>query len=188
MMGEPTNDFPYSFWQADVERAATRLAAILVEEEADILTVYDDNGGYGHPDHIQVHRVGLRAAQMAGTADVFQGTMNSDHIRRTIEAVRAQMAADGVEAPDGAPGLDEVDRSTFGKPEVELSHAVDVSDLIATKRASMVAHESQIATDSWFLTMGDDAFAAAFGTEWFIHTGHSRAQGEAFGTSLWAAG
>ena len=131
---------------------------------------------------------GLRAAQLAGTPDVFQGTMNSDHIRRTIEAARAQMAADGVEAPDGAPELDEVDRSSFGKPEVELTHAVDVADLIDVKRASMVAHESQIAADSWFLTMADDAFAAAFGTEWFIHTGHPRPEGEAFGTSLWTTG
>ena len=58
MMGEPTNDAPYCFWQADVEHAARRLAVILDEEEPDVLTIYDDNGGYGHPDHIQVHRVG----------------------------------------------------------------------------------------------------------------------------------
>src|SRR5262245_37776892 len=62
MMGTPENDVAGSFWQADVEEAAARLAAILVEENADVLTVYDDNGGYGHPDHIQVHRVGMRAA------------------------------------------------------------------------------------------------------------------------------
>ena len=61
MMGEPSNDAPYCFWQADVEHAARRLAVILDEEEPDVLTIYDDNGGYGHPDHIQVHRVGRRA-------------------------------------------------------------------------------------------------------------------------------
>jgi LmbE family N-acetylglucosaminyl deacetylase len=66
MMGTPTNDDPGCFWRADVEEAAGRLAAILTEEGADILTVYDDNGGYGHPDHIQVHRVGLRAARWRG--------------------------------------------------------------------------------------------------------------------------
>src|SRR5688500_3649860 len=62
MMGEPENDAPGSFWRADLDEAARRLADILDEEEADILTVYDDTGGYGHPDHIQVHRVGVRAA------------------------------------------------------------------------------------------------------------------------------
>ena len=62
MMGRPENDAPDSFWRADVEEAAARLAAILTEEAADVLTIYDENGNYGHPDHIQVYRVGLRAA------------------------------------------------------------------------------------------------------------------------------
>ena len=66
MMGEETNDLPWCFWQADVDQAAHRLAAILAEEQPDLVTIYDDNGGYGHPDHIQVHRVGLRAAEQAG--------------------------------------------------------------------------------------------------------------------------
>src|SRR6266542_6500178 len=54
MMGVPENDAAQSFWQADVEEAARRLASILSEERAEILTIYDQNGGYGHPDHIQV--------------------------------------------------------------------------------------------------------------------------------------
>ena len=58
MVGEATNDDPACFWQADVDEAAARLAAILGEEDADVFATYDENGGYGHPDHIQVHRVG----------------------------------------------------------------------------------------------------------------------------------
>ncbi len=185
MMGEPSNDFPYAFWQADVDQAAGRLAAILCEEDADILTVYDDNGGYGHPDHIQVHRVGQRAAEMAGTPQVFQGTMNQDHIKRSIEAAMARLAESGEEPPPDSPTMDDVDRTTFGKPEVELTHAVDVSDQLATKRAAMIAHASQIAPDSWFLAMPDDDFARAFGTEWFIQTGGSRPDGEPMLTALW---
>jgi len=70
MMGTPTHDDPGSFWQADVGTAA-RLPEVLTDERADALTVYDENGMYGHPDHIQVHRVGLRAADLAnGAADV----------------------------------------------------------------------------------------------------------------------
>ena len=66
MIGTPENDGPTArSGSADVEEAAERLAAILREEQADVLTVYDDNGGYGHPDHIQVHRVG-RAGRRAG--------------------------------------------------------------------------------------------------------------------------
>src|SRR5579863_3915051 len=65
MAGEPTNKDPACFWQADVEEAAGRLAAILDQEHADVFVTYDENGGYGHPDHIQVHRVGIRAAERA---------------------------------------------------------------------------------------------------------------------------
>ncbi len=68
MMGEPTNDNPACFWQADVEEAAERLATILREVDADVLTIYDDHGNYGHPDHIQVHRVGSRAAELPASS------------------------------------------------------------------------------------------------------------------------
>ena len=64
--------------QRRVDEAAERLAAILREEHADVLTVYDWHGNYGHPDHIQVHRVGHRAAELAGTPAVFEATMNRD--------------------------------------------------------------------------------------------------------------
>ena len=65
MMGEPSNDAPFCFWQADVEYAARTLAVLLDQEEPDVLTIYDDNGVYGHPDHIQVHRVGKRAGELS---------------------------------------------------------------------------------------------------------------------------
>lgn len=180
MMGEPTNDFPYSFWLADVDRAARRLAAILEEEHAEVLTVYDDNGGYGHPDHIQVHRVGLRAADMAGTPRVFQATMN----RTRIEAAMTEQATALAEA--SADGLDVPTPSgTFGKPEREITHGLDVTDQLDVKRAAMAAHTSQISEDSWFLSMQQDMFAAAFGTEWFIETGRPRGDSEELRSSIW---
>src|SRR5699024_2165223 len=88
MMGEPSNDAPWCFWQADVEAAAQRLATVLADEAPDAFTIYDDHGGYGHPDHIQVHRVGMRAAEIAGVDAVFQGTMNRDHLQRLLELRR----------------------------------------------------------------------------------------------------
>ena len=66
---------------ADVEEAAARLAAILIDEHADVLTTYDPNGGYGHPDHLQVHRVGQRAGELAGTPVVLEATINRDLMR-----------------------------------------------------------------------------------------------------------
>ena len=167
MMGTPENDRPECFWQADVEEAALRLAAILTEEQADVLTVYDADGGYGHPDHIQVHQVGVRAAELAGTPRVLEATMNRDHIRRLTEAARAAAgeAAEDQDMPDVS------EDSTFGRPEAVLTTAVDVSDFLAVKRASMAAHASQISEQSFFLAMPEEQFAAGFGTEWFIRHG-----------------
>ncbi|MBF4998387.1 PIG-L family deacetylase [Nocardia sp. BSTN01] len=165
MMGTPTNDAAGSFWTAPVEDAARRLAAILAEEDAEVLTVYDDNGGYGHPDHIQVHRVGMRAAELAGTPRVFQSTMNRDEVVRGMKEIAEQAGATGIEAPD----ISEV--AEFGKPESMLTTAVDVSAYLSHKREAMRAHRSQIDEQSFFLAMPDPAFARAFGTEWFIRSG-----------------
>ena len=172
MMDETTNDDPDCFWQADVEGAAGRLATILRDEGADVLTVYDDHGGYGHPDHIQVHRVGHRAAEVAGTPHVFESTMNRDHLRRVMEAAAEEHP--DVEGPD----LD--DEAEFGSPESIITTTVDVNGWLGAKRASMAAHASQIGEESFFLSMPDEAFAAAFGLEWFIRT-----TPEAKGTDDW---
>jgi len=164
MMGEPTNDAPGSFWSAPLDEAATRLAAILEDEQADALTVYDQDGQYGHPDHIQVHRVGVRAAELAGTPRVLEATINRDHIERLIAAQANELPG----LPD-APTPDDV--STFGVPEAAITTTIDVRRVLARKRAAMQAHASQIAETSWFLAMPDEAFAAAFGQEWYIHRG-----------------
>jgi LmbE family N-acetylglucosaminyl deacetylase len=175
MIGEPTNDAPWCFWQADPEHAARRLATILQEEQPDVLTVYDDNGGYGHPDHIQVHRVGVRAAQLAGVPVVAQGTMNRDLIRRAMTLAKEMGVdvPDPTEVPDEPPeGLEAAEgvtaAVTFGKPEEELTHWVDASAVIDKKRASMMAHASQIGPDHFMATMPMEPFSYVFGPEWFL--------------------
>jgi len=162
MMGWPSNDEPGTFWTADVEEAAGKLAAILREEQAEVLTVYDDNGSYGHPDHIQVYRVGLRAAELAGTPRVYQSTANRDHMRRGLEALAANPDIEMPEVPQDAE---------FGKPEAEITAAVDVTAYLGQKRRAMRAHASQISEKSFFLAMDETGFQYAFGTEWFIRAG-----------------
>ncbi len=170
MVGLPTNEEPGCFWMADLDEAAERLATILRDEGADVLTIYDDNGGYGHPDHVQVHRVGMRAAQLAGVPHVYQGTMNRDAIRRSVQAAveRGEMSM------EDAPPDDE----SFGKPEALITHAVDVTAHVDVKRESMRAHASQIPEDSFFLAMPVDRFAEVFGVEWFIECGTPRGEDE----------
>jgi LmbE family N-acetylglucosaminyl deacetylase len=167
MVDTHTNGAAGSFWSADVEEAAERLAAILREEDAEILTVYDRIGGYGHPDHIQVHRVGRRAGELAGTPRVYEATSNRDDFRRMAEMAREA----GEEMPD-------LDPEGFGSPESELTTRVDVTPWLEAKRAAMRAHRSQIPDDSFFLALPDDRFAMAFGTEWFIRVGGDPAHRE----------
>jgi LmbE family N-acetylglucosaminyl deacetylase len=164
MMGEPTNDRADCFWAADVEEAAERLATILREEEADVLTVYDDHGTYGHPDHIQVHRVGVRAGELAGTPVVYEATMSRDHIQAMLRD-RPEEMPEGVEPPD--PG----DFDEFGSPDALITTRVDVREFTDRKRAAMAAHESQIAESHFFLAMPTEIFREAFGYEWFIRRG-----------------
>jgi LmbE family N-acetylglucosaminyl deacetylase len=167
MAGEPTNDAPNAFAGADVEEAAARLAEILREEAADALTVYDDHGNYGHPDHVQVHVVGVRAAELAGTPRVYEATMNRDYL---VDLMRQRSDELG-ELPD-APDPEAMD---LGVPASEITTTVDVRDHVAQKRAAMAAHSSQITDEHFFLQMPEDAFAVAFGYEWFIRRGVERA-------------
>ncbi|HEX7309330.1 PIG-L family deacetylase [Lentzea sp.] len=155
MMGDELNSKPGSFWTADVEEAAQRLAAILVEENADVLTTYDSFGGYGHPDHIQVHHVGKRAAEIAGTPKVYQGMVRESEFREAFR--RASM-----DVPPPMEGA---------VPESEITVGVDVTKYLGVKREAMRAHASQITEDSFFLSLDEETFALAFGTEWFIYDG-----------------
>jgi LmbE family N-acetylglucosaminyl deacetylase len=161
MMDEPSNDNPDCFWQADVEEASQRLADILTEVDADVLTIYDDHGGYGHPDHIQVHRVGLRAAELASVGAVYEATMNRTSIIEGMSEMAAEMEAAGMEGPSIE------DMSDFGTPIEDLSFQIDITDHLEAKRAALKVHRSQVSDQSFFLAMPPDRFAQAFGTEWF---------------------
>ncbi len=162
MMSTADNDAPDSFWQADVDAAAGRLAALLAEEQAAVLVVYDDHGGYGHPDHIQVHRVGLRAAERAGTPVVYEATMDRDRIIEFL--ARAGQERSGPDVP-------EIDVSTFGVAGAAITTRVDVSAYTNLKRQAMTRHASQIADTSFFLAMSPEQFSEAFGEEVYVRRG-----------------
>jgi LmbE family N-acetylglucosaminyl deacetylase len=163
MDGEATNDDPDCFWQADVEEAAERLAVLLRAEGADVLTAYDEHGNYGHPDHIQVHRVGLRAAARAGTARVFMATMNRDYML----SLAARADDFGLDMPEEQRAM----LHTLGVPADRITTAVDVRAHLDAKRRAMQVHASQITDTSFFLMMPPEAFEAVWGTEWYIRVG-----------------
>ena len=171
MAGTASNDEPTCFACAGVDDAAAKLAEILTEESADVLTVYDEHGTYGHPDHIQVHRVGHRAAEIAGTPRVYEATMNRDHLKRLIVFAReAGMDLPGMPDPDSFDG--------FGLGDDDITTVVDVAPFVAQKRAAMAAHASQIAENSIFLALPEPAFELTWGTEFYVRVGAEPGQRE----------
>lgn len=162
MVDSGTNQAEGSFWSAPVDEAAERLARLLRDHEADVLVTYDDHGTYGHPDHIQVHRVGVRAAELAGTSAVFESTADRDYI--------ASLGPRFTEAGFGDTGA-EFSLSTFGSPATDITTRVDVRPYLDQKRRAMQAHRSQIAETSFFVGLPDELFELTWGEEWFIRRG-----------------
>lgn len=175
MTGWDGNDDPDSFWRAELDTAAWRLAEILREERADVVTIYDWHGGYGHPDHIQVHRVGARAAELVADElpdlRVLESTMNRDEMRRGLEMAKetgADFGPDGDDDETFDPDGPMDDGNPMGTPEAEITLCVDVGEFVGHKRRALLAHRSQVSDQSFFLRMPAEMFAQAFGREWFI--------------------
>lgn len=160
---------PDAFCRAPVEEAAQRLAALLIEEAADVLTVYDPAGGYGHPDHVQVGFVGSRAAELAGTPSVLEATVDRTSLQRALRLVHR---LPGI-PPDFAP--ERFDHAFTARRD--LTHRVDVRRFTAAKRAAMAAHVSQAGADEGTRTLAvllrlpAPLFRLALGREWYVERG-----------------
>jgi LmbE family N-acetylglucosaminyl deacetylase len=157
------------FAQLDPSEPAEQLAAILTEERADVLTVYDEHGGYGHPDHVQVHRAGVLSASLAETPVVLEATVDRRALMR-VAALMARLPRVSHLVPD--------DRfaSAYTAHEA-LTHRVDVRPWLRQKRAALAAHASQtgggesIRTVRLLLRLPSPLQSAVLGREWFRECG-----------------
>ena len=164
MVGTDGNAAPEAFCNVGVEEAAGRVARLLEEEGADVLVAYDEHGGYGHPDHIQVHRVGVRAADLAGTPSLYQATIN-----RTVVLAFMEQAVEMGLMPEGeGDGPSPEEMAALGLPEEEIDTVVQVDRFVDAKRAAMRCHETQVGDMDFFLGMPVDTFRQAFSREWFV--------------------
>lgn len=167
MTGWEQNSAAESFHLADTDEAARRLADLLDEEDADILVGYDWHGNYGHPDHIKVHHVGHRAAELATRRPrVLEGTMNRSMFQRMYE-----LAAAAGMAGDWDPNQLGDDGQPMGTPEEEITWRVDVTAYLPQRRASLEAHASQTSDVGQMLAIPEPAFTMMFGHEHYLEPG-----------------
>ena len=172
MMGLPTNDRPDCFWRADLDEAASHLVEVVREVRPQVVVTYDENGGYGHPDHIQAHRVAMRAVELAAdpaygqgpvwqVAKVYWTALPVSWWRQSLRSLR--------EAGDTTTfeGLDPDGELPFGTPDEKVTAVVDARDLVDAKLAAMRAHATQITVDGPFFALSNNLGNEVWGREAF---------------------
>jgi N-acetyl-1-D-myo-inositol-2-amino-2-deoxy-alpha-D-glucopyranoside deacetylase len=176
MMGLKENEHPRCFWQADVDDAAKLLLPVFDEVRPQILVTYDTFGFYGHPDHIQAHRVAMRAAEMAtdagfGPTKIYWTTVSRGSIERGFEAFR-----ESADNPFGdAKSIDDI---PFGTPDDEITACIDGRAQSGRKSAAVDAHATQIPEDSWLRTVAGSQGEEFLGMEFYILVHGEKGPGE----------
>ena len=161
MMGWETNDAPRAFWGMAVEEAAAPLVALMEKYQPDVVVTYDDFGFYGHPDHIQAHRITMAALEATGsTAKLYFPAFR----RSNLPVFRQRLAEAGIELPD----VDEtVEDEQFGVPDEAIGASIDCRDHAEAKRSALAAHVSQ-SENIFFLQIPMEHFVEGFGVEEFV--------------------
>ncbi|MGW6539600.1 N-acetyl-1-D-myo-inositol-2-amino-2-deoxy-alpha-D-glucopyranoside deacetylase [Streptomyces sp. NPDC055051] len=198
MMGVPQNERENAFWNTDVDTAATCLVEVIRETRPQVLVTYDPDGGYGHPDHIQAHRVAMRAADLAadpghrpdlGPAHTIAKIYWNRVLRPVAEAGFARLAAEGSAFPkdavlDDVPGVVDEDRITT---EIDGGDLAAGDSYAARKSAAMAAHATQVAVDGPWFALSNDLGQPLFTTEHYeLVRGTSGAPAGARETDLFA--
>jgi N-acetyl-1-D-myo-inositol-2-amino-2-deoxy-alpha-D-glucopyranoside deacetylase len=163
-----------AFWNADLAEAATLLVEVIREVRPQVLVTYDQFGGYGHPDHIQAHRVAMYGAQLAAVpsyrrdlgeawdvAKIYWGAMSESRMREGLRRLRAAGDTTTFEGMDPDGPL-----PPFVTPDADLAAVVDGREHAAQKVAAMKAHRSQIAPDGPFFAASGEV-AEMWGVEHF---------------------
>jgi N-acetyl-1-D-myo-inositol-2-amino-2-deoxy-alpha-D-glucopyranoside deacetylase len=173
MMGTPSNERPDCFWQADLDEAVGDLVAVIREVRPQVVVTYNENGGYGHPDHIQAHRVAVAAYDAAADesrypdagpawqpSKLYYLALPKSFLRQGFEAMKAmgEEAPFGVESPDDLP---------FGDPDETVTTQIDARDHLDAKIEAMRAHATQIAVDGPLFALSNNIGQRAFGYEHF---------------------
>jgi N-acetyl-1-D-myo-inositol-2-amino-2-deoxy-alpha-D-glucopyranoside deacetylase len=190
MMDTDANRHPDAFWQADLDEATGRLVAVIREVQPAVMVTYDANGNYGHPDHINAHRIAVAAMQAAADPSRYPEAGRAYAVAKFYEvafnrdrwtAVMDEMKARGIKLPwdfdadadaeaPAKPEGETAEEESFGVPEAEITTLVDVSAWAAAKRAAMECHRTQRQDFGWLLELPDDLASRILTPESFVLT------------------
>ncbi|MET9764242.1 N-acetyl-1-D-myo-inositol-2-amino-2-deoxy-alpha-D-glucopyranoside deacetylase [Streptomyces sp. NPDC006372] len=166
MMGLPDNDDPACFWQADVDEAAAHLVEVIHEVRPQVLVTYDDNGGYGHPDHIQAHRVAMRAAELSAEAGWKIPKVYWNRVPRSVvEKAFARLQDDLPGLPFDKPAA--VDDVPGVVADESVTTVVDGTAHAAAKAAAMRAHATQITVAEPYFVLSNELAQPLLTTEYY---------------------
>lgn len=161
MMGTEQNENPNTFWQADLEMAADLLVEVIDEVKPHVLVTYDEIGGYGHPDHIQAHRVAMRASEKA-TWQIEKIYWNT---------IPKSVIAEGIEKLKGTGsdffGAESVDDVPFAADDSLVTTVIDGNKFVEAKMEAMKAHKTQIALDGPFFALSNNLGLQVWGNEYY---------------------
>jgi len=162
MMGTEPNNRSDCFWQADLDESAKLLVEIIQEVKPHILITYDEIGGYGHPDHIQAHRVAMRAAELSNGWQISKIYWNA-----TPKSVLAEGIAAMKEVGSDFFGVENVDDLPFAKADELVTAVVDANEYVEAKMAAMRAHATQIELDGPFFALSNQLGLQVWGNEFY---------------------
>jgi len=164
-----------AFSRADLTEAADLLVEIIREVRPQVLTTYDQFGGYGHPDHIQAHRVAMYAAQLAAVptyrrdlgepweiAKIYWGAMSESRMRAGLRSLRDAGDTTSFEGMDPDGPLPH-----FVTPDADLAAGIDAVDHVEKKMAALRAYPTQVTTDGPFFALSNNLGSTAWGTEFY---------------------
>jgi len=161
MMGTEPNNRPDVFWQADLDSAAAHLVKIIEEVKPHVLVTYDEIGGYGHPDHIQAHRVAMRASELSEwkVSKIYWNAMPKSVLAEGIEKMK-EIGSDFF-------GAESVDDLPFAKDDSLVTAMVDGTKYVDLKMKAMAAHATQIELDGPFFALSNNLGQQVWGHEYY---------------------
>jgi LmbE family N-acetylglucosaminyl deacetylase len=176
MAGTPENEDPRSFNKADIDEATARLVALIRRYRPQVLLTDNEEGSYGHPDHIMCNKVSV-AAYDAAADSTYRPDLGSAHqvsklyyaafARTQIVGTWRKMRELGLEMPWRRDEEDGDAEPTWGLPDDEIGASIDIRAQLDQKRRSLLAHHTQIKPDMWMLTLPMDVFEGFLGYEIF---------------------